>query len=217
MSRILWLSADRGVDPVVPKGASANLRHTVRAFRQLGHEVLVLTPAVADPDDLGCKVARIGTPEVVFAQAHLVPLRPAEPLAAPAPSSEPLRAPPYQPDKLFHGPSWRVLEGILTSPEGAEGTVRSSRDLPRPAEVVDAAYQLACAWADDTHGFMALPVGAATLTWYGPADGPLRLTLTPRAEGDRILADLIGQDAEGQVCVMACELELQRATTRVRP
>ena len=62
MSRILWLSSDRGVDPAVPKGASANLRNTVRAFRQLGHEVLVLTPAEADPVDLGAEVARIETP-----------------------------------------------------------------------------------------------------------------------------------------------------------
>lgn len=63
MSRILWLSADRGIDPAVPKGASANLRSTVRAFGQLGHEVLVLTPADADAADLGAETARIGTPE----------------------------------------------------------------------------------------------------------------------------------------------------------
>lgn len=62
MSRILWLSSDRGVDPAVPKGASANLRNTVRAFRQLGHEVLVLTPAEGEAEDLGAAIERIETP-----------------------------------------------------------------------------------------------------------------------------------------------------------
>jgi glycosyltransferase involved in cell wall biosynthesis len=62
VSRILWLSSDRGVDPSVPKGASAHLRNTVRAFSQLGHEVLVLTPSPADAGDLGAAVEPIETP-----------------------------------------------------------------------------------------------------------------------------------------------------------
>ena len=156
--------------------------------------------------------ARIGTPEVAFATARLMPRAEQAPAAkAPEPLPAP-QAPPYQPDKLFHGPSWRVLSGMVTDAVAAEGDVRPANGLPRSAELIDAAFQLACVWADQTHGFLALPVGARTLDWYGPADGPIRLRLQPRTEGDRVLADLVAHDADGVVRLVGRGLELRRAT-----
>ncbi len=156
--------------------------------------------------------ARIGTAEVPFARARLEPTRASEARhPRPVPLDHPVPA-PYQPDKLFHGPAWRVLDGLVTDADGARGDVRPSNGLARPAELIDAAYQLACTWADRRHGFLALPVGAGAIRWHGPADGAIRLELRPRTDGDRVLADLVGLDAEGTVRLVGRDLELRRAT-----
>jgi hypothetical protein len=160
----------------------------------------------------GALQARIGTDTVAFAHARLEPVvADAAPQASPQPIGD-SGPPPYQPDKLFHGPSWRVLSALATHAEGAEADVRPTHDLPRSAELIDAAFQLACTWADRTHGFLALPVGAGTIRWFGPADGPVRLQLHPRTDGDRVFADLVGLDAHGVVRMLGHDLELRRAT-----
>ncbi len=160
---------------------------------------------------------RIGTADITFARAEIQAVS-AEP--APQARPEPIGGggpPPYQPDKLFHGPSWRVLSALATDADAAAGDVRPSNGMPRSAEIIDAAFQLACTWADRTHGFLALPVGARAIRWFGPADGPVRLQLTPRTEGDRVFADLVGLDADGTVRMVGSDLELRRATRGERP
>jgi len=160
---------------------------------------------------------RIGTVDITFAHAEIQAV-PAD--AVPQARPEPIGGggpPPYQPDKLFHGPSWRVLSALATDTDGAVGDVHPTNGMPRSAELIDAAYQLACTWADRTHGFLALPVGAGTIRWFGPADGPVRLQLNPRTEGDRVFADLVGLDADGTVRMVGSDLELRRATRGERP
>jgi glycosyltransferase involved in cell wall biosynthesis len=63
--RILYLCADRGIKLEKHNGATAHFRSLVGAFRSLGHELLVLTPVVADPAVLGTAVARIPTPPML--------------------------------------------------------------------------------------------------------------------------------------------------------
>ena len=60
--RILYLCADRGISLQKHDGATAHFRSLVRAFRSLGHELLVLTPSAVDAASLGAQVARIPTP-----------------------------------------------------------------------------------------------------------------------------------------------------------
>jgi glycosyltransferase involved in cell wall biosynthesis len=62
--RILYLCADRGISLDKHNGATAHFRSLVRAFRRLGHDVLVLTPS-AGGDTLAAPVARIGAPGVL--------------------------------------------------------------------------------------------------------------------------------------------------------
>lgn len=63
--KILYLCADRGITLEKHNGATAHFRSLVRAFRSLGHELLVLTPSVADEATLGAPVARIPSPSIV--------------------------------------------------------------------------------------------------------------------------------------------------------
>lgn len=63
--KILYLCADRGITLEKHNGATAHFRSLVRAFRSLGHELLVLTPSVADETTLGAPVARISSPSIV--------------------------------------------------------------------------------------------------------------------------------------------------------
>ena len=63
--RILYLCADRGITLEKHNGATAHFRSLVRAFRRLGHELLVLTPSSADNAPLGVPVVRIPTPAIV--------------------------------------------------------------------------------------------------------------------------------------------------------
>ncbi len=65
MSRVLYLCGDRGIDLVKRNGATAHFRSLVKAFGELGHEVLVLTPSGADPARLGTPVVRIPTPRTL--------------------------------------------------------------------------------------------------------------------------------------------------------
>jgi glycosyltransferase involved in cell wall biosynthesis len=60
--RILYLCADRGIRLDKHNGATAHFRSLVRAFRALGHELLVLTPSPGDPALLGVPTAGIPTP-----------------------------------------------------------------------------------------------------------------------------------------------------------
>jgi glycosyltransferase involved in cell wall biosynthesis len=60
--KILYLCADRGITLEKFNGATAHFRSLVRAFKSLGHEVLVLTPSAAGEASLGVAVARIPTP-----------------------------------------------------------------------------------------------------------------------------------------------------------
>ena len=63
--KILYLCADRGISLEKHNGATAHFRSLVRAYQSLGHEVLVLTPGNAAPDEIGADVARIETPGVL--------------------------------------------------------------------------------------------------------------------------------------------------------
>jgi glycosyltransferase involved in cell wall biosynthesis len=65
MSRILYLCGDRGIELAKRNGATAHFRSLVKAFGELGHEVLVLTPGAADPATLGTPVVRIPTSPVL--------------------------------------------------------------------------------------------------------------------------------------------------------
>jgi glycosyltransferase involved in cell wall biosynthesis len=60
--KILYLCADRGISLEKFNGATAHFRSLVRAFSKLGHELLVLTPSVADAASIGAPVVRIPTP-----------------------------------------------------------------------------------------------------------------------------------------------------------
>jgi glycosyltransferase involved in cell wall biosynthesis len=60
--RILYLCADRGISLDKHNGATAHFRSLVRAFRSLGHELLVLTPSAAPESQFEVPVARIPTP-----------------------------------------------------------------------------------------------------------------------------------------------------------
>jgi glycosyltransferase involved in cell wall biosynthesis len=63
--RILYLCADRGISLHKHNGATAHFRSLVRAFRALGHELLVVTPSVEDEAPLGAQIARIPTPGIL--------------------------------------------------------------------------------------------------------------------------------------------------------
>jgi glycosyltransferase involved in cell wall biosynthesis len=58
----LYLCADRGIRLDKHNGATAHFRSLVRAFRALGHELLVLTPSAGDTTSLGVPTAVIPTP-----------------------------------------------------------------------------------------------------------------------------------------------------------
>lgn len=60
--RILYLCADRGIRVDKYNGEAGLLRSLVRAFRALGHELLVLTPSPGDERAIGARVASIPTP-----------------------------------------------------------------------------------------------------------------------------------------------------------
>lgn len=61
MSRILYLCGDRGIELAKRNGATAHFRSLVKAFGELGHEVLVLTPTAAADEAFGAPVVRIPT------------------------------------------------------------------------------------------------------------------------------------------------------------
>jgi len=60
--KILYLCADRGITLEKHNGATAHFRSLVRAFRSLGHQLLVLTPSAADESVLGVPVVRVPAP-----------------------------------------------------------------------------------------------------------------------------------------------------------
>jgi glycosyltransferase involved in cell wall biosynthesis len=63
--RVLYLCADRGISLEKHNGATAHFRSLVRAFRSLGHELLVLTPSAVVDAQMGVRVERIATPGVL--------------------------------------------------------------------------------------------------------------------------------------------------------
>lgn len=65
MSRILYLCSDRGIVLEKRNGATAHFRSLIKAFRGLGHELLVLTPSGAEATSLGVPVARIPTSNTI--------------------------------------------------------------------------------------------------------------------------------------------------------
>ena len=63
--RILYLCADRGIRFDKHNGATAHFRSLVRAFRALGHELLVLTPSVEAEAAVDAEVVRIPAPAIL--------------------------------------------------------------------------------------------------------------------------------------------------------
>lgn len=64
--RICYVCADPGILIDGPKGAAAHVRGLIHAYRQLGHDVVVVAHA-EDPDSLEFPVVPIGTPEITTA------------------------------------------------------------------------------------------------------------------------------------------------------
>ena len=63
--KILYLCMDRGISLTKHNGATAHMRSLVRAFEQLGHDLLVMTPSDGDYAAIGAPVTRIPAPELL--------------------------------------------------------------------------------------------------------------------------------------------------------
>ena len=68
--RICYLCADAGIPVNGHKGASAHLRGLVGAFRESGHEVLVVSPTIEESLPTGVAGRRIPSPQIVESLHH---------------------------------------------------------------------------------------------------------------------------------------------------
>jgi glycosyltransferase involved in cell wall biosynthesis len=63
--KICYLCADLGISLARHNGASAHFRSLVRAFKALGHDLVVITPSVEGTEELGVPVVPIPAPRIV--------------------------------------------------------------------------------------------------------------------------------------------------------
>jgi len=69
--KICYLCADLGIPVAGHKGASAHVRGLVRAFTELGHEVLLVSPRADGAEDLGVPLGKVRVPGITDAALAL--------------------------------------------------------------------------------------------------------------------------------------------------
>jgi 3-oxoacyl-(acyl-carrier-protein) synthase/NAD(P)H-dependent flavin oxidoreductase YrpB (nitropropane dioxygenase family)/malonyl CoA-acyl carrier protein transacylase len=119
-------------------------------------------------------------------------------------------APHYRPDRLFHGPSWQVLDEVGFDAACALGTV--DVEGPTTAQLVDAVHQLLALWALENVGWLGLPTGAAC--WASRSTVPAGryvIALHAHVDGRTAHADATVRPLAGEPVLIATDVTVQAA------